>query len=383
MKSLRSDAIHAEGAGDDDVTRLTGARSITTGRRLRRLTPLRFVAASFVVLFHFGQTIPPFDAAWIHPAVAHGYNAVSFFYCLSGFIMATIYHTPMNWVGKAEYWIARAARIYPVYLLALVATVFWMSQSTTMQIALSALLLQSWVPGFPVTLNGPAWSLSVEMLFYVLFPFMASALARDNLRTTAAAAFALWVGTQFLTFYLVRSHYGGYPSRSHDFIFYFPMMHLDEFLLGAVAGAVFRLKRPGFWPAALAGLGAVASVAMVVATATLLGLEPVSANGLYAPLFLAAIWIVASLPRVALLEHRFAVALGEASYAMYLLQFPVMYWFGSDVRALLPMSDIAHFYFCVTLLLVVSLVLCFAFEQPMRSMIKRVSRVSGTIPSRE
>jgi peptidoglycan/LPS O-acetylase OafA/YrhL len=340
-------------------------------QHLRRLTPLRFIAALFVVLFHFGQSVPPFNAAWIHPAIVHGNNAVSFFYCLSGFIMATVYQTPMNWFEKKEYWWARVARIYPVYLLCLAISAICIWQSTPTEVALSALLLQAWVPGYPLTLNAPGWSLSVEALFYLLFPFMAGALTRKRLRATAIGAVALWVATQFLTFYLIRFHYDGYPSKSHDFIFYFPLMHLSEFVLGAAAGAAYHLKKPGASPILLMCLGSVAAVALLFVAAPLVGLSAYPANGLYAPLFLAGIWLVASLPRIGLLEHHVAVTLGEASYAMYLLQFVVMYWIGGKLREVYPMGDTAHFYLCLAVLVAASLLVYFFFERPMRAIIKR------------
>lgn len=344
-------------------------------QHLRRLTPLRFIAALFVVLFHFGQAVPPFDATWLHLPIARGNNAVSFFYCLSGFIMATVYQTPMNWFEKKEYWVARVARIYPVYLLALALSVIWISASTPAQIVLSALLLQSWVPGYPLTLNAPGWSLSVEALFYLVFPFFADALTRKNLRVTTAAAVALWFTTQILTFYLLRFHYEAFPSKSHDFIFYFPLMHIDEFVLGAVAGTAFQLKKPGPAPIAFMCTGSVAAVALVYFVSPLIGLKAYSANGLYAPLFLAGIWVIASLPRFGLLEHRAAVTLGEASYAMYLLQMPVMLWFGEKLKGVYPMGVTAHFYICLAVLVAASLFVYFFFERPARAMIRHTAGI--------
>lgn len=342
-------------------------------QHLRRLTPLRFIAALFVVLFHFGQTVPPFDSAWLRPSIAAGNNAVSFFYCLSGFIMATVYQTPMNWHEKKEYWWARVARIYPVYLLCLAICAIWIFDATPTNVLLSVSLLQSWVPGYPLTLNGPGWSLSVEAFFYLLFPFIAGMFTRERLRMTATVALALWAATQFLTFYLLKFHYAGYPSKSHDFIFYFPMMHVGEFLLGAVAGAAYHFRKPGAAPILLLCAGAVAAVAAIEHASAQVGLPAYSANGLYAPLFIAGIWLVASLPRLALLESSVAVTLGEASYAMYLLQMPVMFGIGRYLSAAYPMSDTVHFYLCLTLLVGASLLVYSFVERPLRATIKKAS----------
>jgi peptidoglycan/LPS O-acetylase OafA/YrhL len=91
---------------------------------------------------------------------------------------------------------------------------------------------------------------------------------------------------------------------------------------------------------------------------------------LYAPLFIAGIWLVASLPRIALLEHPIAVMLGEASYAMYLLQMPIMIGVGNQLP---PMSRSAHFYVCLTILVAASLLVYSCFERPARSFIKKLS----------
>ena len=145
---------------------------------LRRLTPLRFVAAILVVLYHRGETVPPFDLPWIHAVIAQSNVAVSFFFCLSGFIMATVYR---DGVDARAYWIARFARIYPVYALALAACLVTGPDITAGQYGLDSVLLQAWVPGWAMTVNPPGWSLSVEVLFYALFPVLTRGLTARTL----------------------------------------------------------------------------------------------------------------------------------------------------------------------------------------------------------
>lgn len=344
-------------------------------QHLLRLTPFRFIAALFVVAFHFGRNVPPFNDGWLHTAAIHGHLAVSFFYCLSGFVMATVYNAPMNGSEKVKYWLSRLARIYPVYLLCLVVCAcVWGAKP--LQALLSALLLQSWVPGYPIAVNAPGWSLSVEVLFYALFPLMTPLLTQKNLLRTAIAALILWLATQWLTFYLLKFHYDGFPSKSHDFVFYFPLMHLNEFVLGAVAGAAFHLKRSRALPAIAVCFGAALAVLSVQSIAPQLGLSATGENGLYAPIFLAAIWMLASMPRAGILDHWFATTLGEASYAMYLLQIPVMLWFGQYVHEnslLYRLSNAEHFYFCLVVLILTSIAVHFWIERPARSFIKNAA----------
>ena len=78
---------------------------------------------------------------------------------------------------------ARIARISPAYFLALIlalpAFVYsaFISKIMPLNIFLPSVLLvptflQSWYPPVALTWNGPAWSLSVEVLFYLCFHFI-------------------------------------------------------------------------------------------------------------------------------------------------------------------------------------------------------------------
>jgi peptidoglycan/LPS O-acetylase OafA/YrhL len=84
------------------------------------LTSLRFVAASYVVIFHYW---PIFLAAYIYPPgfVMRGNAGVTFFFVLAGFILAYNYaETNFSERGRlVSFYIARLSRIYPVYLIAL------------------------------------------------------------------------------------------------------------------------------------------------------------------------------------------------------------------------------------------------------------------------
>jgi len=83
------------------------------------LTSLRFFAAALVVFFHYlprGEA----DNAWWIRIINHGYVGVSFFFVLSGFILAytgvnTDFHCRYE---RRAFYARRLARIYPAFLLA-------------------------------------------------------------------------------------------------------------------------------------------------------------------------------------------------------------------------------------------------------------------------
>jgi len=146
---------------------------------LDQITFTRFVAALTVVFFHYGQQVFPASVPFLHDNIIAGPIAVGYFYVLSGFIMAIAYYRPesdfsdIEPINRRKYWIARVARIYPVYILALLIIVAAKYKTVIDQpelLPLHLTMLQAWIPGYPITLNTPGWSLSVEAFFYLCFP---------------------------------------------------------------------------------------------------------------------------------------------------------------------------------------------------------------------
>lgn len=164
-------------------------------RRLASLQAGRGLAALYVLLFHAEviQTLslPPADAA--AGIFAGGHAGVQFFFVLSGFIMGHIHRADL---GRRQalgpYLRARFVRIYPPFWVILVGLI-------GMQMVLGRLepVLQSnplaWVQAFlllpfdgapPLT---AAWTLSHEILFYLIFG-LCIYLGRAGL-----LIFALWM----------------------------------------------------------------------------------------------------------------------------------------------------------------------------------------------
>ena len=156
---------------------------------LKPLTSLRFLAAMWVVLFHYW---PHLAVAGTPQLVAKGYLGVECFFVLSGFILCHVYLAPFE-AGRFNYgdfiW-ARIARIYPLHIATLVAMGLMAGAALAVGLtvdssvlSLSALpanlaLVQAW--GFsPVAgWNHPSWSISAEWFAYLSFPvFAAAALA--------------------------------------------------------------------------------------------------------------------------------------------------------------------------------------------------------------
>ena len=92
-------------------------------RELRSLTGVRAFAALWVLCFHSGISGLPHVPSPLAALINVGYSAVSLFFVLSGFILTYNYlprgGSPTSRQAFGTYAVARGARIYPVYLLAM------------------------------------------------------------------------------------------------------------------------------------------------------------------------------------------------------------------------------------------------------------------------
>ena len=212
--------------------------------RLEQLTFTRFLAVISIVVFHYGNDIFPFNSNIIDFLFRQANIGVSYFFILSGFVMIIAYEN-RDKIEFRDFLKRRLARIYPVYLLAifsLLAYYVLISQSFDYkELFLNLTLIQSWIPGFALSFNSPSWSLSVEMFFYISFPFLFNSFYKKySLKRLIILVFIFFIGSQILLHSFTHSSfYNGFPSKSHDLIYYFPLMHFSEFLIGNIAGLFF------------------------------------------------------------------------------------------------------------------------------------------------
>jgi peptidoglycan/LPS O-acetylase OafA/YrhL len=344
-------------------------------KHLIRLTPLRFLAAMCVVLFHFGRGIPPFDGSIPFDLGANAGLAVSFFFCLSGFIMASVYAGSA--VSAKDYWVARVARIYPLYILAIVMTLMLGGGYPFHTILLNVLMLQAWVPGYPLALNAPGWSLSVEAFFYAIFPLLIGWISNGNIKRFGIISLCFWAVTQLFVAQVFNDL--DLMSKTQNVFNAFPPLHLSEFFLGAGAGALFtpinahRVGWRRFGTGALVLLGGVSATYLISHLSLLFGGVVRSDMGSDAPVFLGIIWFVASAPAKLArpLEWWPLVTLGEASYAIYLLQLPAKTLFDIRFGPLMSrLSPTAHLAAYIAFLIVLSLAVYLIIERPARRWIK-------------
>ena len=312
--------------------------------RLAALTGLRFAAALGILLFHQGGPLLAGAPAWADRIRTGGHVWVGLFYVLSGFVLARAHPFPMDARARRAFWAARLARLYPAYLLAFaLAAPFalerWaaggpLAAAKAAAVAGAALLLvQAWVPPVARLWNAPGWSTSVVLAFYAAFPFAAARLGRLSRRGLAGALAGAWALSLLLPLvYLALRPDGPVadPAWSEPpwllALKFHPLARAGEFLAGVALGLLHArglvFRRGAAVAAPLALLAAAGVLASGAAPYVLLH------DGLLVPLFAVAVLALAQgrgvLARA--LGSAPARALGDASFALYVLQEPLWLW---------------------------------------------------------
>ena len=143
------------------------------------LTSLRFIFALMVFGAHCYVIDPLFGTHFFK----EGFVGVSFFFILSGFIIAYNYQEKLlaHTTTRRSFWGARFARVYPLHwltlLLAAVLGGYVVADGTGdwwRHFFASLLLVHSYVPeaDYFFSFNSPSWSLCCEQLFYLAFPLL-------------------------------------------------------------------------------------------------------------------------------------------------------------------------------------------------------------------
>ncbi|MEH1102311.1 acyltransferase family protein [Micromonospora sp. CPCC 205561] len=307
--------------------------------RLDSLTGLRFIAALMVFVYH-GTVLSVFADTTVQKGYSSvvdnaGAMGVSFFFVLSGFVL-TWSARPSDRLRR--FWRRRAVKVLPNHVVAyVIALVLLLAAGETIRVgsALATLfLVHSWIPDphfVATSINGVTWSLSVEVVCYLLFPLVLPLInkIRENrlwLSYAGVVALALLVPVVALTLLPGQPPSPFAPDTSWPqmwFTHFFPLARGLEFLAGMVMARIVlsgRWINMGVAPAVLlAGLVYVVSLQLP----TIYGFA-----SLY-PLPLSLLIAAAATADVrghrSWLSSRPMVWLGDLSYAFFLLHLFVMF----------------------------------------------------------
>lgn len=210
---------------------------------IKPLTSLRFVFALMVFAAHCYVI----DSHFSHFLYKEGFVGVSFFFVLSGFIIAYNYQRKFEDkdVSRRKFWVARFARVYPLHLATLLLSLLTggyllaMNWDTVLRFCSQLFLLHPFVPKIEYffSFNSPSWSLGCEQLFYVLFPFLALRFrnARGLFRVLIVVGILVALGMYFT------------PEEQRRAYWYVnPLTRLPDFLVGMLLFNLYD-KRAKNW----------------------------------------------------------------------------------------------------------------------------------------
>lgn len=341
--------------------------------KLHGVEAARGVAALLVVLVHATNMLAPakyLGAVPLAGVFKFGHAGVDFFFVLSGFIIYFIHGHELGDRSRwLPYWRKRLIRIYPVYWIVLLGygAILAVSPTRDMTERMPAVIVSA-ITLYPHELGpilGVAWTLSHEMLFYGLFGLMFLN------RRLGATVLAVWAGLVVVN---LLQPFGDHFWRH----FVFRIFNIHFFLGMLVAHAVRH------WPLRSPAAFLVGGVALFFGAGLRESLgAPVPVE--WAPLHLAyglgsaaAVYGLVGLEQSGRLKvPRLAVALGAASYSVYLLHTIVIMLFQQVLLRITPaVLAWPTFAFVLTVLVAVAASMCFSrvIEQPLLRFLNRRSR---------
>ena len=357
----------------------------------QRLTFTRFIAATLVVIYHgicLGQNVFPFSQKGFYNFFIHGNLAVIYFFYLSGIIMGFAYLKKND--NPKKYYISRFARIYPMYFFGIILTLLYPIYSNLidwtfntdhfpLKIALknglketyfgflkdfkgfmlNIFLVQTWFEEYRYSISSPNWSLSVEIFFYLISPFLYPFFKKANLKFLIISSFSLVLLTLIIYYFLHENLKSGVP-----------LWYLNLFYLG-ICVVLFIEKKLKY------DLPAVKTITFSLLCITLFSLILIinfyflktDLETAITPFIMAFVfWIISDNKNLRWLEKPFFILLGEISYCIYILHFQITIY-AEKILNHVPISQTFKFYFTYALIILVSY-LCFIFiEKPLRNKI--------------
>ncbi|CEF48531.1 unnamed protein product [uncultured bacterium] len=268
--------------------------------------------------------------AWMSPPMALFGSAVMLFFVVSGFAIHYPHAVSDGGVALGPYGLRRFLRIYPPYAIAVLFTVAVEHAVTAMsgaapspaaKVAASLAMAQNYIPpAGQLSANPSLWSLPVEVELYLVYPALLLLWRRFGM-TAAVAVTAAVSLTATIAAVLGR------PWPLLNFAAYWII-----WVSGAVLAELFRNSRLPRWTASkgwmLAAMLAIAIAVRVSAAAP--GVEHLLWGGSYFLLVWCVLqhpgWTLSRLPSMAAALLR---RLGELSYSLYLVHYPVLLLIGA------------------------------------------------------
>lgn len=331
------------------MSHISSAAFTDTKPHYELLDGLRGVAALLVVFYHIFEGLSFAAGGTLITNINHGYLAVDFFFILSGFVIGYAYDD--RWkrnMTLGNFFTRRLIRLHPMIIMGTIigaitfciqGSVQWDgSHVATSAVMLALLAAMFFIPAYPgagydvrgngemFSLNGPSWSLFFEYIGNILYALFIHRLSNRGLAILVALS---GIGLAwFALFDIVGYGMLGVGWTLDGANFWGGMLRmLFPFSLGMLLSRHFRpiKTRGAFWICS-------AALLILFCVPYIEGKSPVCLNGVYeliciALIFPALVWIAASGKTTDKQSTRICRFLGDISFPLYAIHYPLMYLF--------------------------------------------------------
>lgn len=307
------------------------------------LDGLRGVAAILVVIFHILEAHN--GGSRFAQIINHGYLAVDFFFLLSGFVVAYAYDDRWTKMSQWEFYKRRLIRLQPMVIMGMIiGAIFYYFQASnlfpmiagmevwkvivTMVIGFTllpippSLEIRGWGEMHP--LNGPAWSLFFEYIANILYALVFRKFSNKVLGIFVFIFAAMLVN--YTVFGPNGDVIGGWSLNLQQMNVGFTRL-LYPFFAGVLLSRLGKLihLKGAFWICSI--------LIVVIFSIPRIGDEnTLWMNGLYESfaiilLFPLIVAIGAGGEIKNALSIKICKALGDISYPIYIIHYPLIYWY--------------------------------------------------------
>ena len=337
------------------IERFSSASFADTKPHYNILDGLRGAAALMVVWYHvfegfaFAEGMNGVEGGGLINVFNHGYLAVDFFFMLSGFVISYAYDDRWNRMSLSDFFKRRLVRLHPMIVMgALIGLTTFLLQggvkwdgsiTPATGVVLAFLLTCCFIPAIPgalhevrgngemFPLNGPSWSLFFEYIGNICY-----ALFIRRLSTKALSWLVVALGVVYIWFSV--GNVSGYESVGVGWTLGDSVNIFGGFLRMMFPFSLGMLLARNFKPMKVRGI-------FWIAIAILLGLfsvpffpsvDGICVNGIYEMCcimiaFPALVWLGASGVTSDKASTGICKFLGDISYPLYIVHYPIMYLF--------------------------------------------------------
>jgi peptidoglycan/LPS O-acetylase OafA/YrhL len=320
------------------------------------LTGIRMVAATMVFISHYDTFVFPIFPRFIHDYFEQFHTGVTIFFVLSGFLIFHRYAEKLSTarISLREYFVNRFARIYPMYFIVTVLAFLSGSGHDGSNdgggmIFLNLSFLRGFFDDYKFTGVSSGWSLTVEEMFYLVFPLII--FAGRKIKFIFQALIFLGIGLFLWVCFRNLSFHGFFSSLQFLFEFTF-FGRCVEFYAGMALAMYINRRRPPLQPEkrCYRTIGGVVAILFCISL-MMLNHRCTGSHGRFIffetlvnnfvlpfgiALFFYGLIMEGSLIR-RILESGPMVLLGKSSYVFYLIHvgflFPLLYgWLGQKLQ---------------------------------------------------